>query len=266
MRTSAQTVVTDDASDISMSLGREKDTPVVLKEDEVCLLPGDCLVRVEKAPNNARRIFSAIDIFASVDDVWGVLTDYENLQKVVPNLLKNEVVEQYSDGCRMMQVGSAKLIPGISFRARCTLDVHEYPEGIPAALIEGGAEGYDLVTEITDAEEIANTQAKQPLQRGIFPRPYAISQFKHRDLSMQSVKGQPGDFELYQGLWRMQPLPGCSPRPGIMATRLSYAVEIKPALPVPVRLLERRIALDLEKNLQAIRNHTEALVEQKETQ
>ena len=115
--------------------GRTADVPVLLSEDEVCLLPGDTVTRVEDAPGNARRIFSAIDIFASVDDVWGVLTAYDDLQNVVPNLLRNEVVERRPDGCRMVQVGAAELVPGIAFRARCTLDVTEYPEGIPPALI-----------------------------------------------------------------------------------------------------------------------------------
>ena len=41
--------------------------------------------------------------------------------------------------------------------------------------------------------------------------------------------------------------------------RLSYAVELRPALPVPVRLLEKRIALDLERNLKAIRRHVHGL-------
>ena len=30
------------------------------------------VVRVEKAPDNSRRIFAGIDILASTDDVWNV--------------------------------------------------------------------------------------------------------------------------------------------------------------------------------------------------
>ena len=75
---------------------------------------------------------------------------------------------------------------------------------------------------------------------------------------MQSAEGFRGDFDLYQGVWRMQPLPGCAPKDGGSAMRLSYAVELRPTLPVPVRLLEKRIALDLEKNLKAIRLHVES--------
>lgn len=45
--------------------------PPFISEDE-CLVPGEPLVRVEKAPQNSRRIFAGIDIPVSVDDVWSV--------------------------------------------------------------------------------------------------------------------------------------------------------------------------------------------------
>jgi hypothetical protein len=45
--------------------------PPFLDQDS-CLVPGEPVVRVEKAPENSRRIFAGIDIMASVDDVWKV--------------------------------------------------------------------------------------------------------------------------------------------------------------------------------------------------
>lgn len=39
-----------------------------------------------------------MDIAARVDDVWAVLTDYENLQNVIPSLVKNEVVYRTKQG------------------------------------------------------------------------------------------------------------------------------------------------------------------------
>ena len=41
-------------------------------DEAQCLIPGAPAVRVEKAPENSRRIFAGIDIMASVDDVWNV--------------------------------------------------------------------------------------------------------------------------------------------------------------------------------------------------
>jgi len=213
-------------------------------------------VRVEDAPGNARRIFCAIDIFASVDEVWGVLTDYENLAKVVPSLVINEVVESREKGVRLRQVGAAELVPGLKFKAKCVLDVVEHEDGIPSEMLEGTVEGKSI--EDADDLVIAST-ANIPLVRGTFPRPYCISHLPHRDLTMQSVEARgpfgkdASDFSLYQGVWRMQPLPGCAPDGADAASRLSYAVELRPSLPVPVRLLEGRIASDLVANLKAIR-------------
>ena len=68
-------------------------SPPFIGEDG-CLLPGEPVVRVERAPQNSRRIFAGIDIpSASVNDVWELLTDYPNLGRVVPNLVVNEVLE-----------------------------------------------------------------------------------------------------------------------------------------------------------------------------
>lgn len=246
-------------------LGRSG-TPSFL-DDEICLVPGEIVVRVEDAPGNARRIFTGVDVLASVEQVWGTLTDYENLHTVVPNLVSNEVLELYSadadrrKGARLSQVGAAKLMPGVSFKAQLTLDVQEYIEGMPDQSLALLPEA--LRKKQTTSADVRDYDARLPLRRGVFPRPFAYSSLPIRDISMQSVENAPGDFALYQGVWRMQPLTHCAPD-GEDAMRLSYAVELRPALPVPVRLLEGRIARDLTENLQAIRVHAEALaVEQR---
>ena len=70
-----QRVFTDDEietlslQDIDFSLSDM--APPYIDEDS-CLIPGEAIVRVEKAPENSRRIFAGIDIMASVDEVWNV--------------------------------------------------------------------------------------------------------------------------------------------------------------------------------------------------
>jgi hypothetical protein len=54
----------------------------------------------------------------------------------------------------------------------------------------------------------------------------------------------------------MQALPNCAPD-GSNASRLTYAVEIKPKGLLPVKLIEGRIAADLKANLAAIRDYVE---------
>jgi hypothetical protein len=232
----------------------EEDTSLSALTDDICLLPGDLQVRIEEAPSNSRRIFTGIDIFAPVDAVWETLTDYESLQDVVPSLVSNEVVSRTADGgARLAQVGGAKVLPGVTFKANLMLDVVPYDEDHPIPS--------DMLMEDLPLDLLMdNRQERQyfksiPLRRGVFPRPYAYTSLPHRDLTMQNVAGD-GDFLHYQGVWRMQELPGCAP-PGKSATRLTYAVEIQPRKFLPVRLIEGRIAADLKQNMEGIKSHVE---------
>lgn len=249
--------------------------PPFIGENE-CLVPGEPVVRVEKAPQNSRRIFAGVDIPVSVDDVWSLLTDYPNLQKAVPNLVVNEVLELYPGGdgpvvsdddvdpalspaqqCRALsrkmrgavlrQVGSAKVV-GVNFSARTKLEVREWPQGMPDF-----AHFEDEIFEGKSRADRAREGRARPLARHVFPRPFALSSLPHKDISMQSVRNDDGEFRMYQGVWRMQPLPGCSP-PGGSAMRLTYAVEVSPRPYLPVALVEGRIARDLCTNLEAIRD------------
>ena len=248
-------------------------SPPFIGEDE-CLVPGEPVVRVEKAPQNSRRIFAGIDIPVSVDDVWELLTDYENLQNVVPNLVVNEVLELYAgsagpvqmesidetlsdtDQCRelanqmkgavLRQVGGAKVV-GINFSARTTLEVREWPNGMPDF-----AHFEDEVYEGKSRSVRVRESKARELTRYAFPRPFALSSLPVKDISMQSIEEDDGEFRMYQGVWRMQPLPGCSPVGG-SAMRLTYAVEVSPRPYLPVALVEGRIAQDLCTNLKAIR-------------
>jgi len=194
---------------------------------------------------------------------------------VVPNLVVNDVVELYERdatapsntydpskadelqckeisthmrGAKLRQVGGAKVV-GINFSARTLLEVREWPEGMPDF-----AHYTDEVYDGQSRNARARAGKKLKLKRYRFPRPFALSTLPTRDISMQSVEDDDGEFRLYQGVWRMQPLPGCAPE-GEHAMRLTYAVEISPRPYLPVALVEGRIAQDLCINLRAIRDH-----------
>lgn len=67
-----------DVSDLSfddVNYDESEMAPPFLDPDS-CLVPGEPIVRVEKAPENSRRISAGIDIMASVDDVWNVRITY----------------------------------------------------------------------------------------------------------------------------------------------------------------------------------------------
>lgn len=280
--------------------------PPFLNDDQ-CLIPGEPVVRVEKAPENSRRIFAGIDIPYSVDEVWKLLTDYEHLSDVVPNLVVNDVLEEYNtDFCKvntatyidssqpeevmckelanqmkgallrqgkskmhclrwwlclytvhltsivsLLAVGGAK-VAGIKFSARTTLEVREWPNGMPDF-----AHFNDEYWEGKSRKKRAEEYTKTPLTRYRFPRPFVVSDLPHRDISMQSIEDDNGEFRMYQGVWRMQPLPGCFPCGGKEASRLTYAVEVSPRAYLPVQLVEGRIVRDLCTNLLAIRDFLE---------
>ena len=239
----------------------DDESPAVLS-DEICLVPGSPVVRVEVAPGNARRIFTGIDIVVETNDVlelvWETLTDYPNLADGIPNLVDNKVLERRPDGARLEQVGGAKLAPGVVFKATTTLDVKEYMKGLPAEMeadhLQDDAESSDGEgsKKVMDSKALRKYGEALPLTRDVFPRPYLISALPYRDITMQGVPGL-GDFSFYQGVWRFQSLPGCAP-PGSSAMRLTYSVELSPRLWVPVALLEGNIAKALGENLEAIRD------------
>lgn len=200
--------------------------------DDVCLVPGEVMTRVDVAPGNARRIYCGIDIAAEVHEVYELLTDYEALGDVVPNLVANEILEKKHGGARLRQVGAAQVLPGLNFRASMVLDVRELPDGLPV-------------------REMSPRLATGPLQRGVYPQPWAQSGADSMDVAMQSVAGDTGDFTLYQGLWRAQALRSCA-MDGRNATRLTFSVEIQPRPWLPVALVESRIAQDLVTNMKAV--------------
>lgn len=213
------------------------------------------------------------------------MTDYAHLQDVVPNLVVNDVLELYNveesipdaieldtslkeedqcqklcnemKGAKLRQVGGAK-VAGINFSARTTLEVREWPGGMPDF-----AHFTDDVYEGKTRDERAKENAKMKLQRYRFPRPFALSTLPTKDISMQSIENDDGEFRMYQGVWRMQPLPGCAPD-GEAAMRLTYAVEVSPRAYLPVALIERRIVSDLCNNLEAIRDHMDKQKQQEQ--
>eukprot|EP00584_Thalassiosira_punctigera_P022233 CAMPEP_0172556870 /NCGR_PEP_ID=MMETSP1067-20121228/69662_1 /TAXON_ID=265564 ORGANISM="Thalassiosira punctigera, Strain Tpunct2005C2" /NCGR_SAMPLE_ID=MMETSP1067 /ASSEMBLY_ACC=CAM_ASM_000444 /LENGTH=333 /DNA_ID=CAMNT_0013345789 /DNA_START=36 /DNA_END=1034 /DNA_ORIENTATION=+ len=223
---------------------------------ECRIVLGEPFVIMEKAPQNSRRIFAGIDIPASVEMVWNVMTDYENLQKVVPNMLANEVLDLFTGkekkgrrtdstsvggtrsdadrteaasrrrkGSLLRQTGGIKVM-GLTISSTMTLEVREWPAGLP--------EFAHSPTDGTDGS--GGGEDGRESERYVFARPFTVPSLPHKDISMQNVEGDRSDFRMYQGVWRMQPLPGCAPE-GEGATRLAYAVDVAPLPYLPVALV-----------------------------
>jgi len=41
---------------------------------------------------------------------------------------------------------------------------------------------------------------KKPLERYVFPRPFAVNSLPTKDITMQSVEDNDGEFQMYQGV------------------------------------------------------------------
>lgn len=92
-------------SDSSVLDTDDDDDDYVLSEEVPESLSGDGLcIEIEKLGKNSRRIRSKIEIEASLDTVWNVLTDYEKLADIIPGLAVSEVVEKKDNFVRLYQV------------------------------------------------------------------------------------------------------------------------------------------------------------------
>lgn len=182
-------------------------------------------VRIDRTSVNSRRIGGEIVVNASLEDVWSILTDYDNLNTHVPNLVASKRIRkgpgENGDGthkCRLYQRGAQKII-GFEFGADVTMDMQE------KIVVPGKERGrIDLSPN------------------NMFPEERRID-FKCVDSQM---------FSEFDGQWRVVSMPD-NPFTGEAETTVSYTVDVRPKGPVPVGALEWRIREDVPTNLRAVK-------------
>ena len=91
-------------------------------------------------------------------------------------------------GARLLQVGGAKVLPGVTFTAKILLDVDLYLEDDPLPAERLASH----LPETATSQEVRDFDMQLPLVRGVFPRPYGITTLPHRDITMEAV---PGEFK-----------------------------------------------------------------------
>jgi len=183
------------------------------KDEEECELVA---VRIEKPSSNSRKISGSITVPRPVDDVWAILTDYDNLSIHVPNLVESrqvnpsiQLASEPGDGnynCRLYQKGAQKIV-GFEFGASVTMDMTE-----------------------------------TILQKN--------SPSESRQIGFKCVESQ--FFSEFDGYWKVTPTIDAedSSQP---ATEVEYVVLVRPRGPVPVAALEWRIREDVPTNLRAVK-------------
>eukprot|EP00775_Hariotina_reticulata_P004544 gene4544-4796_t len=182
---------------------------------------------------SSRKLHASIDIGAPVDIVWDALTDYDNLGTFIPSLVENKCLKRRPQGCVLYQVGAQDVAMGMKFCAACTLEIQEYPAGIPDSLCttDGGLDRF-------------------------FPAPLGSSSTADRDgrsfIKDISFSLLEGDFQAFKGIWRLQPGPA-----GDLSTQLQYSLFVKPHAWLPVGLIQSRISSEVVNNLRAVQLHAE---------
>jgi len=172
-------------------------------------------VRIDRTSPNSRRIGGEITVERPLEDVWSILTDYDNLAIHVPNLVESRrlssgPVGEQGDGsyaCRLFQKGAQKII-GFQFAASVTMDMTE--------------------------SIVSATEGMQQRQIG----------FKCVDSQF---------FSEFDGDWTAIENPMPDPVTGEKTTTIKYVVDVRPKGPVPVAALEWRIREDVPTNLRAVK-------------
>ncbi|XP_076917628.1 uncharacterized protein LOC143577784 [Bidens hawaiensis] len=82
-------------------------------------------VEIEKVSSNRRVIRSKVLIEASLETVWGILTDYERLADVIPSLVVSQVLDKSENFARLLQIGQQNLAFGLKFSAKGVVDCYE---------------------------------------------------------------------------------------------------------------------------------------------
>uniref|UniRef100_A0A7R9UB98 Coenzyme Q-binding protein COQ10 START domain-containing protein n=1 Tax=Pinguiococcus pyrenoidosus TaxID=172671 RepID=A0A7R9UB98_9STRA len=104
----------------------------------------EVVVTIERLASNIRRISGTCVVDSSVDDVWAILTDYDNLADHVPNLTQSRRLNHPQGGIRLFQEGAQKIV-GFNFRASLTMDMTVKIDDDKADAARKRAIGFELV-------------------------------------------------------------------------------------------------------------------------
>lgn len=176
---------------------------------------------IERTSPNSRRISGEVIMDTSIDAIWSILTDYDNLNVHVPNLIESKVLSHGSSrvlgssdiggggggggGPRVHQKGAQRIF-GFEFSADVTLEMKEF---------------------------IHNPGNDE----------YMTDEMKIYSIDFQCVQSQ--FFSQFDGSWILEEY-------SKSRTMVRYIVDVVPKGPVPVAALEWRIKEDIPVNILAV--------------
>ncbi len=118
-------------------------------------------VETEKLPGRQRRISASITLPHSLEQIWQILTDYDQLADFIPSLDQSQRIESSpetpSNQVRIEQVGAECLL-SIKFCARVVLDmVEQFPHRIDFEMVQGDFRSFMGYWELQPIADPADT-------------------------------------------------------------------------------------------------------------
>lgn len=172
---------------------------------------------------NSRKITASIVIDSSMNHVWSILTDYNNLAAHVPNLVQSKLVPSPSGTIRLFQEGAQKII-GFDFRASLFMDMKVLQPANEVDDVNG--QDWRIAFACVQSRMFDKFDGEWIL------RPHS------RVMSIDPVTRQ---------------------SVAAFRTKLTYQVFVRPKGPVPVMALEWRIKEDIPVNLYAVKLASETI-------
>ena len=117
------------------------------QQPSIAQLAQKVVVDIATTGINSRCITASIVVGTGVDEVWQILTDYDNLATHVPNLVQSARRPHPTGGIRLFQEGAQNII-GFDFRASLTMDMTELTE-------EGASAPTRIAFELVDSAMFA---------------------------------------------------------------------------------------------------------------
>lgn len=108
------------------------------EDDEIAdRLEDGIAIHTEKLRGRQRRIHAITTLPFTAEQLWQILTDYDNLASFIPNLTRSRRLSHPDGGIRLEQVGAQSFL-NVKFCARVVLDtVETFPQQICFAMVEG---------------------------------------------------------------------------------------------------------------------------------
>ena len=80
---------------------------------------------VERMPDGVRRLAAQLLTPVSVEQIWNVLTDYDQLNSFIPNLASSRLLLREGDKVHLQQEGCQQFL-GMKFSASVELELEEF--------------------------------------------------------------------------------------------------------------------------------------------